>query len=111
MIISARLLPGLKVEDGFISLEPAGGHDHLGKPLWKWYIDIPDGEFEGADLAGWGDHREMMRSMLSFLGAAAESYPDGENANLFPPKVTEWAYQNSDEISILSCELEEKEDS
>lgn len=110
MIITARLLPGIKVEDGFISLEPTERCREYGKPIWKWYVDIPAGEFEGDDLAGWGDHKEMMASMLSFLGAAAESYPDGENADLFPPPVVEWAHQNSDEIAILSMDLEESEE-
>ncbi len=58
-----------------------------------------------------------MESLLSFLGAAAESYrfrgldwdkigPD-DNATLFEKPVVEWAYQNSDEISILEYELQE----
>lgn len=107
MIITARLLPGIKVEDGFISLEPTERRGEYGKPIWNWYVDIPAGEFEGTDLMGWGDHKAMMEDMLGFLGAAAESYPDGEHAELFPVAVVEWAHQNSDEISILACELEE----
>lgn len=107
MIITARLLPGIKVEDGFISLEPTERRGEYGKPIWKWYVDIPAGEFEGNDLMGWGDHKGMMGDMLAFLGAAAESYPDGESTDLFPAPVAEWAQQNSDEISILSGELEE----
>ncbi len=107
MIITARLLPGIRVEDGFISLEPTERRGDYGKPIWKWFVDIPAGEFDGDDLSGWGDHRGMMESMLTFLGACADSYPDGESAALFPKPVAEWAQQNSDEISILSCELEE----
>ncbi len=107
MIITARLLPGIKIEDGFVSLEPTDKRGEYKKPIWKWFVDIPAGEFEGDDLSGWGDHRVMMATMLTFLGAAAEAYPDGENANLFPVPVAEWAQQNSDEISIFAYELEE----
>ena len=106
MIITARLLPGIKIEDGFISLEPTGRTGEHGKPIWKWFADIPAGEFEGSDLMGWGDHKGMMGDMLAFLVAAAESQPGGDSTDLFPMAVTKWARQNSDEISILSCELE-----
>jgi hypothetical protein len=48
------------------------------------------------------------------LDACGESYgyglrtgQSGENADLFPEQVAEWAYQNSDELSMLACELEE----
>lgn len=64
------------------------------------------------------DPSKLNVSLLSFLGASAESYrykmdwdkltPDS-NASLFPRPVVEWAYQNSDEISILLCEIEESE--
>jgi len=106
MIITARLLPGVRIEDAFISVEPTGNRGEYGKPVWRWFIDLPDGEFKGDDLAGWGDHKAMMETLLAFLEAAAESYPDGENADLFPAPVVAWAHQNSDEISILRMELE-----
>jgi len=108
MIITARLLPGIRIEDGFISLEPTKNRGEFGKPVWKWYADIPAGEFEGDELSGWGDHRGMMGDMLAFLSAAAESYPAGENADLFPAPVVEWAQHNSDELCFLREELEEE---
>lgn len=58
--------------------------------------------------------QEMLATLLTFLGAAAESYSyrqrtgrNGENEDLFPAPVVEWAYQNSDELSMLAMELEE----
>ena len=111
--ISSRLLPAIKIADGVISLEPvkrAGPHIR-----WRWYIDLPEGEFSEADMrTSWGTQRAF-ESLLGFLSACAESYrykmsfPDSEPENLdpFPPEVAEWAYINSDEISMLCCELEE----
>jgi len=60
-----------------------------------------------------------MESLLSFLGACAESVQyaartgkpisDTENGELFPPWVADWAAQNSDEIAMVACEIEEEE--
>ena len=56
----------------------------------------------------------MMASLCSFLGAAAEAYSyamrtgrESDNADLFSQAVTEWASQNSDELGMIACELEE----
>lgn len=116
--ISSRLLPSVKVGGAVLSLEPKGRADRMGKPGWVWYIDFEDGrEFTGSDLHGWGDTREMMGSLLTFLGACGESvnYRDrtgreGENADLFPAEVGAWAAQFSDEISMLALEIEEASD-
>ncbi len=55
-----------------------------------------------------------LRSLVSFLLAAAEGYAytmrtgrESDNADLFPPAVTEWAYQNQTELECLSIELGE----
>lgn len=106
--ISSRLLPALHIEDGWLSLEHVGNDE--GRMVFRWYIDIPAGEFSEADLksgVGGASIEEMFASLLSFLGAAAESYSyrlrtgrKGENEDLFPKAVMEWAYQNSDEIAI-----------
>lgn len=106
LMISARLLPAVRIGDTFISIEPTCTRDHSGKPLWRYFIDGPHLIHEGEDLAGWDDSRGMLGSLLSFLSACAESYPDGECADLFPANVAEWAQENSDEISIISLELD-----
>lgn len=54
------------------------------------------------------DVADMLRTLVSFLGAAAETYQssmrgrDSENSELFPPHVAEWAYGVSDELSMLA---------
>jgi hypothetical protein len=60
---------------------------------------------------GGGCIQEALSSLLSFLVASAEAVrygSDSDNSDLFPKKVAEWAYMNSDELSMLSVELEER---
>ena len=111
--ISARLLPSVRVGTCFISIEFAGETSD-GRARYRYFIDTPDFEHEGSDLksgCGGGSLQEGMESLLSFLTAAAESYRyngmDGENSDLFPEQVTCWACANSDELSMLQCELQE----
>lgn len=114
-IISARLLPAVRVGDATVSVEPTRNRDRDGKPEWRWYVDFPDGrEFAGAELWGWGDAGEMLEALLSFLGACGESvsYHDrtgrvGESADLFPAELARWCADNSDALSLASLECEE----
>jgi hypothetical protein len=60
-----------------------------------------------------GTERDGLESLLSFLGAAAESYGytmrtgrESDNAGLFPAHIVEWAYQHADEISMAAYEYE-----
>jgi len=116
--ISARLLPAVQIGQTWISIEFAG-ETWDGRVRYRYYIDTPDFEHEGSELksgCGGGSIQSGMESLLCFLGAAAESYryqgcqwtdnPD-HNCSLFPENVCAWAYQNSDEISMLECELQE----
>lgn len=121
-IITPRLMAGLQIGKAFISMGP-GHRNSEGRTVYKCFIDLPDGtEHEITDLRSGcqgGNLQEGFASLLSFLGAAAESYRyrqcdwvnigEDDNASLFPRPVVEWAYQNSDEISMLECEIEESE--
>lgn len=104
VIIGPRLLPTVKVGDTFLAVEPTT-KSRGGKPCWKWYIDGPDFTAEGDDLAGWGNAGEMLESFLSFVAACGESYPDGENADLFPPAVGEWARSNADDLAVAGLDI------
>lgn len=118
--ISARLMPGLKVGGAYISLGN-GPRNAENRTQYQCFIDLPDGtEHEITDLAsgcGGGTVQGGFESLLTFLGAAAESYKYNDcdwskidredNATLFPQPVTEWAYENSDEISVLEIEISE----
>lgn len=50
---------------------------------------------------------EALRSLTSFLSACAESESeDDENYSLFGPAVRIWAEMNSDELQMLSLEID-----
>jgi hypothetical protein len=117
-LISARLLPAVKIGESFISLKSRGTNGE-GRDCYIYYIDTPEFKYEGDDLktgCQGGDYQEAMESLLTFLSAAAESWArqmrsrewgEGENADLFPPMVMEWAYQYREEIEMIALELEE----
>jgi len=115
--ITPRLLPGLNIGGAWVQLQYCKSRDE-DRQSYRWTIDLPDGsEHAGNDLSsgcGGGGLQSGFASLLSFLGACAESVAygrraghPGENADLFPPAVAEWADQNSDEIAMMACEVEE----
>jgi hypothetical protein len=119
--ISARLMPAVKVGGATISLEVSGRVSKDGRDIYSAFIDLPGGEeHEVADLRSGcqgGSVQEGMRALLSFLSAAAESYQyqqrtgrEGENSDLFPVAVLDWASSCSDELSMLACEIEENDE-
>lgn len=119
--ITSRLLAGVRIGQTEISIE-IGKETNDGRIRYRYHLDGPGIEHTGDDLksgVGGGSLVQGMASLLSFLGAAAESYRycrmdwdkigEDDNASLFPREVTEWAYQNDDEISMLQLEIEESE--
>lgn len=117
-IITPRLLPGVQVGDGLISIEYARS-DRDGRTVYRYHIDIPGHEYSGTDLRSGcqgGSLQDGMESLLTFMGACGESYRyamrtgrQGENTDLFPPAIAEWCYRHSDELSMLALEIEESE--
>ena len=120
LIITPRLLPGVKVGDGCISWDHSRG---------VGYVDAPGIDHAVTDmrpgLSGrTGEPEEQIRACLGalcgFLSACAESrnYGErrrgdamsGENSDLFPADVGEWAQANSSELSMACWELEEGEE-
>lgn len=115
--ISSRLMPSVKVGGATISLE-CGRTNSEGRTIYKAFIDLPNGKEYAVNYlksgCQGGTIQEGMESLLSFLGAAADSYAHrirtgcvSENEDLFEPEIVEWAYQNSDEITCLELELQE----
>ncbi len=113
IIITPRLMPGVQIGDAIISIEYKGV-TYDGRMEYRWYVDIGILEVSGDDLSSRGGSlQEGLESLLAFLGAFAESWQyageNGENSNLFPATLAEWAMLNSDEIGMLQIELEETE--
>jgi hypothetical protein len=110
VIITPRLLPGLQIGSEFVSVEPTDRTDSQGKPYWHWYVDLAGAEFQGPDLAGWGDAEGMLNSLVSFLSAAGEAYSyhggmeEDSSTSLFPEPVCEWAAQNEMELQMAELE-------
>lgn len=118
VIITPRLMPGVMVGKAFVSIEYAPRPGREGRTRYRYHIDIGRRSYSGDDLEsgmGRAGLQEGLESLLSFLGAAAESYDyrqrtghKGENEHLFKPAVVKWASENSDEISMLQLELVER---
>lgn len=69
--------------------------------------------YDGNDIrSGCGagiDVMDAAQTLVLFLGASAEAYrygSDSENYDLFPAHVMEWAYMNSDDIAVLSLDVD-----
>lgn len=101
--ISARLLPAIQIDKTWIS------YDH-----GAFVFDFPDGStYETTGFSpGHGGIEDVFEAILSFLGAAVESrqYRErtgemGENEDLFPPDIVDWAVYHIDEIEGLQCDL------
>lgn len=121
VIITSRLMPGVRLSGATISLDNGGSSiSGAGRVCFRYFIDLDAGfAFEGNDLAsGCFDSpsakliQSALCSLLGFLEAAGESYRFrmrlGRLASadvMFPAQVVEWAYQNSEELSVLSLQL------
>jgi hypothetical protein len=95
-------------------------HDGLtteGRQQYTYTITTPQWEYVGNDIwSGVGDDVDeagMLATLSGFLYACAESRSfarrerrGGENSDLFPEHVGEWAEQNSDELAMLSADPE-----
>lgn len=118
--ISSRLAPAVKIADATLSFDSG-----------SFVLDFADGSthqitgfrFPQCRIAGATDESELQSgfaAICGFLSACAESRQyasrkgldpmEGENSDLFPPTVGEWAESVSDELAMLSLELEETPD-
>lgn len=112
--ISSRLLPGLCIEGAWLSLERVARQEN-GRDRATFILDLLNGtSYTDSQLqSGVGGFRspvEAFESFLGFLSACAESLsygnPPGENADLFPRHIGEWACEHNDEIAGLTCDLQ-----
>lgn len=112
------------INGGRVSVKRTDEPDPFGedRTTYRWFVTIPDergdlGVYSDADLrTGVGNDPgpvEMLRTLMSFLGAAAEAFGyegrtgiPSENRDLLPRPVMEWAYLNEDEIALAGLEEE-----
>jgi len=78
-------------------------------------LDLGDERYVDKELrSGCGGFRstvEIFESFLGFMFACAESYPDGENADLFPPHIAQWCSENQDELCFVLPEITDEDGS
>ena len=109
IIITPRLLPGVQVENSFVSIEYGGWSDD-GRQEYAVHIDAPTFHYTFDDMksgVGGGDLQFGLQNALGFLGYAGETQEP--QTDLFPAHVCEWAHRNSDELSMLVCKIEESD--
>lgn len=123
MIVTSRLLPGVRVADVTISMQAKDvRRDETGERLfWRYVLDGPVGPlYEAEDVScPWSGvepdaamYREMLRTVLSFLSAEADAYRSTMGGRppvdgwLFNADIAEWAYLNDDEIANVQFALE-----
>tara|TARA_Y100000034_G_scaffold104599_1_gene131251 strand:- start:310 stop:705 length:396 start_codon:yes stop_codon:yes gene_type:complete len=119
IIITPRLLAGIRIGSGFVSIDYSPREGDFGRTRYEYHIDGPDWDHTGDDLqsgCNGGDLIGGLGSLLSFLGACGDALDyeectgcDSENSDLFPKHVAEWCSQNSDELSMASCEIQESD--
>ena len=116
-LISSRLLPSIVVGGATIGIEYNGSSPD-GRTVYRWTIDLPDGsEHSGTDLrsgVGGGSLQDGLESLLSFLAACGESVSyrertgrGGDNADMFPPAVGQWAAGCADDLALAESEITE----
>lgn len=116
-MISARLLPALKIGDAWLSLESIVARDERGRQRAIFILDLPDGASHRDDnlrsgCGGFLSPVEAFGAFLGYLDAFAEAVEfetrspfKSENSDLFPSFMQEWAVDNHYEISFASLEL------
>lgn len=111
-IISSALAPGLRIgEVATLSLlDTEVTTDNRDRARFELYFD--DGREPYVDdklrsgVGGFRSTVDAFESFLAFLEAAAESYKyDGDNTDLFPPHIVEWAADHSDDICDARCSI------
>ena len=104
-IISARLLPALKIGDMTLSMEmlPRGSD---GRSRYRYFFDFPRGmPFTGSDLRSGcqgGSLVEGFGALLAFLDSASQS----SDKCGFPPKVLRRVSENESEMGCLREQIE-----
>lgn len=92
--------------------DPVGEAYH---PMYSYKIVTPEWEYINNDIRGNNnsvpDNLLAAQSLFAFLYACQQGMPKvgqfdkGENADLFPPHVREWAYHFAEQLELVYGEL------
>lgn len=117
-IISPALAPGLRIGNvaTLSLLDTEVTHENRDRVRFELHTDAftyVDDQLRSG-VGGFRSPVEAFESFLGFLEAAAESYNyeqftrgarKGENTDLFPPHIVEWAADHSQEICDARCSI------
>ena len=119
--ITSRLCAGVKIGPVTISIEYSPHEGDNGRTRYRYFLDMEGQgeteEYHADDLQSGcqgGNLQEGLINLFGFLSAAGEAYGyelhtgrESDNSSLFSEWVSEWAYQYSDELSLLAYDIEE----
>ena len=110
LLISARLLPAIKIGTAWLSYDYKDSGD--------FYLDVDGKTHVITDFHPGPSHTivQCFDDILAFMGACAEGLDyelrtgqKSENGDLFEADVAEWIYANRTAIEEMQCELMEEE--
>lgn len=120
-IISSALAPGLRIGDvatlSLLDVSPAGDTDPATRVMGdrdraRFELYFNDGREPYVDdqlrsgVGGFRSPVEAFEAFLGFLEAAAESSRyGGDNTDLFPTHIVEWAAEHIDDINRARCSI------
>lgn len=119
-IITSTLSPGLEIGDSVLHLLDASEVTEDNRDRAKFLLVTPGFEYEDSQMeSGVGGFRGtvgIFESFLGFIQAAIESAEyemrtglEGENTDLFPKHIVEWALEHKDAIDMAICEITDED--
>lgn len=119
-IITSTLSPGIKIGDSVLHLLDASEVTEDNRDRAKFLLVTPGFDYEESGLSsgvgGFHNTVEVFEMFLSFLLAAVESAEyemrtglQGENTDLFPKHVVEWALEHKDAIEMAICDITDED--
>lgn len=119
-IITSTLSPGLKIGDSVLHLLDASEVTEDNRDRATFLLVTPTFDYEESGLSsgvgGFHNTVEVFEMFLSFLLAAVESAEfeqrtglEGENTDLFPKHVVEWAMDHKFDLEGLQLEITDEE--
>jgi len=108
-VIGSRLWPALRIGDATLTIRLPLYRAEQGRTGAAMILEAPGLQFTDqtirSRIGGFRSLVDPFAAYLSFLEAAAEAREGGDNADLFPAKVMQWARDNAAVIAEARMEL------